>query len=61
MDKYWIIINNDGYEVNKVWSHTGEEPSDFDANYWIEVPEDFVSEGLMYDDTAWIEATLENS
>jgi glyoxylate carboligase len=52
--KYWIIIDSDGKELNRVWDADGVTPTGHDSSTWIEVTEEFDTAGKQYNGTEWV-------
>jgi len=53
--KYWVIIDGDGKQINKVWNAKGVTPSGHDSSTWIEIDNTEDLLGKYYDGTMWVD------
>ena len=52
--KYWVIIDSDGKELNRVWDADGVTPTGHDSSTWIETDNTEDLLGKQYNGTEWV-------
>jgi len=53
--KYWVIIDDDGKETNRVWDAEGVTPEEYDSETWIETDNTEDLLGKQYNGTEWVD------
>jgi hypothetical protein len=58
--KYWIVVDSEGRELDRIWTDNGSTPAEFDASTWVEVSDTGMDlYRTAWDGTNWVRDIIE--